>query len=69
MRIFKEDEKKMAEDTNFEFLKLSQKMRLGLLVALKDKKVVLSIEKYRINGNFIDFVTKPIQSPLQNRRS
>lgn len=67
--VFREDEKEMAEDITFEFLKPSQKMSLGLLDTLKNKKVVLSVEKYGINGDFIDFVTKPIQSPLQNRRS
>ena len=66
--IFRANEKDQADDSTFELLKPSQKMSLGLLTALKDQKILLGIEKYGVNGDFIDFVTKPIQSPLKNRR-
>ncbi len=68
--IFDEDEQQQAEDSTFEFLKPEQKINLGLLLPLSEsnQKVVLSTEKYGINGDFIDFITKPVQNPLKKMR-
>jgi len=68
--VFGEQEKQDAENSTFETLKPAQKVSLGRLFALNEEqqRIVLSIEKYGVSGDYIDFITKPIRNPLNNRR-
>lgn len=52
--IFNEDEKKLAEKSTFETLKPNQKINLGILYKLQDKKVVLVPKRYGIITGFDD---------------
>lgn len=44
-----------AEDSTFQLLDDNRKIDLDLIIQLKDKKVVLEIEKYGIAGEFYDY--------------
>jgi hypothetical protein len=61
LAIFDEDESKLAQESTFELLGSHRKLNLGLLSMLKNKKVVVDVERYGIAEDFIDFVIKPIQ--------
>lgn len=57
--IFSQKNKKMAEDSTYELLKPENKIALGKLTKLKNKKIVLDIEKYGIKNNFIEIYVMP----------
>jgi len=59
--IFDESEKEQAESITYELLEPQHKVKLGALFALKNKKVVLSIEQYGVVGDTIDYTIKPIR--------
>jgi hypothetical protein len=56
--VFEEKDKKEAEDSTYELLLPENKIALGKLTKLKNKKIVLNIEKYGIKNDFIDVSTK-----------
>ncbi|MCF7899587.1 hypothetical protein K9L05_02980 [Candidatus Babeliales bacterium] len=55
LAVFDENEKEDAQDSTYELLKEYKKLYVGPLILLKDKKIVLEIEKYGIAGDFIDY--------------
>ena len=59
--IFGTDEMEKAKKSTYEMLKPQNKIALGRLAALKNKKIVLEIEKYGTVGDFIDYSVKPIK--------
>ena len=59
--IFNKDEKNLAHKSTYELLNKNQKIQLGNLYRLKNKKVVLEIEQYGIKGDIIDYVVKPVR--------
>lgn len=52
--------KQQAKDATFELLNPRNKVRIGRLAALKNKKVILEVEQYGIKGESIDFSVHPI---------
>jgi hypothetical protein len=60
LAIFDVDEEAMARKTTFEFLPSSRKMHLGELLRLKNKKIVIEVEKYGMMPDYPDFIIKPI---------
>lgn len=58
LAVFDESEKQDAYQATFQLLQAHQKINLGLLAALRDRKVVLKSQKYGILGDIIDFVVK-----------
>lgn len=61
LAIFDTDERKIAEESTYELLGSHRKLNLGLLSQLKNKKIVIEIERYGIAEDFVDFVIKPIK--------
>lgn len=57
--VFEEYEEKLARNSTFELLAPKYKVKLGRLSKLKNKKIVLDIEKYGAVGDIIDYVIKP----------
>lgn len=53
--IFKKNQKEMAEKSTYELLAPENELTLGSLEVLKNKLIVLEIEKYGIQNNFLDF--------------
>lgn len=58
LAVFDESEKSDAFHSTFQLLQSHQKINIGLLAALRDRKVVLKSQKYGILGDIIDFVVK-----------
>lgn len=58
LAVFDEGEEQLAHNATFQLLKAEQKLNIGLLAALRDRKVVLKNQKYGILGNLIDFTVK-----------
>jgi hypothetical protein len=63
--IFDEDEEDEAEAATFQLLPEKKKIMLDRLIGLRGKKIVLSVEKYGSEGDFIDYVikTRPRRTP------
>ncbi|MCK4651254.1 hypothetical protein KAT08_03735 [Candidatus Babeliales bacterium] len=61
LAIFEENEQALAEKITFELLNPSNKIDIGRLAAIKNKKIVLEIEQYGTKGDLIDFSIQPIQ--------
>lgn len=59
--IFNKDEKLLAHKATYELLNSNQKIQLGNLFRLKNKKIILEIEQYGIKGDIIDYVVKPVR--------
>lgn len=59
LAVFDEDEELLAQQSTYELLETSRKLNLGELPRLKNKKVVVEIEKYGMMQDFIDFIIKP----------
>ena len=59
--IFNENEKEEAEKSTYQLLKPKNKLNIGRIAYLKNKKVTLEIEKYGIEGEKIDFTIQPIK--------
>ena len=57
--VFDSNDEAVAQNATFELAKPINKLELGLLASLTDKKIILSIEHYGILGDFIDYVIKP----------
>jgi hypothetical protein len=60
LAVFDENERSKAEQSTYELLESSRKLNLGLLSTVKNKKIIVGIEKYGIMPNFIDYTTKPL---------
>lgn len=61
LTIFQEDEGQLAQDSTYELTDNDRKLKLGRLIDLGEKKVVIGIEKYGIVGDYIDYVVKPVR--------
>lgn len=59
--VFREDEKKEAEESTYELLDPSHKLTLGLLNDINGHKITLNAEEYGIVGNFIDYTSQPVK--------
>jgi len=59
LAVFDASEEKAALDATYEMLESHRKLNLGELRRLKNKKIVIEIEKYGTSPNFIDYVIKP----------
>ncbi len=57
--VFDEHQVNLAKDVTYELLLPEQKLAIGHLGDLKNKKIVLEIEKYGTMQSFIDYVVKP----------
>lgn len=60
LAVFDEDEEALAENSTFELLDTKYKLNLGELPRLKNKKIVIEVEKYGIMQDFVDFIVKPV---------
>ncbi|MFA5306725.1 MAG: hypothetical protein WC365_04715 [Candidatus Babeliales bacterium] len=60
LAVFDGSEREEAEKATYEQLETRRKLNLGLLSTLKNKKVIVNVEKYGIMPNFIDYTTKPL---------
>jgi len=60
MAVFDEDEEMQAQAATFELLQEYRKLNLGDLNQFTGKKVVIDIEKYGIEEDFLDYVVKPV---------
>lgn len=56
--VFNANEEEIAHNATFQLLKPTQLLSVGLLSALRDRKVVLKNQKYGIMGDVIDFTIK-----------
>lgn|GEM_PF-1668908 len=62
LAVFDEDEMKEAEEATYELLDRKRKVNIGFaLSGMKGKKIVLDVEKYGFENDFIDFVVKPVK--------
>lgn len=61
LAVFDVDEQDEIEKATYELLDSKHKLHLGELSYLKNKKVVIDIEKYGIMEDFIDFTIKPVK--------
>lgn len=59
LAVFDIDEEKFARESTYELLPTRYKLPLGELPRLKNRKIVIGIEKYGAAEDFIDFVIKP----------
>jgi hypothetical protein len=57
--IFDEYEKKAAEESTYQLLASKNKLEIGRLAEIKNKKIVLEVEQYGFTGDFIEFSFKP----------
>ena len=58
LAVFDGTEKEDAYKSTYQLLKPHQKLKLGRLSALQDKKVIINDQKYGIMGDMIDFTIK-----------
>ncbi len=56
--VFDEGEEELANQSTFQLIPENKKVKLDRLSALRGKKVVLTVEKYGSNGEFLDYVIK-----------
>jgi hypothetical protein len=63
LAIFDEDEKDMADKSIYELTSQQQKLDVGKLIDLKNKKISIYTQRYGIAGNLVDYVIKPTQKP------
>ncbi len=61
LAVFDLDEEKRARESTFELLPSRYKLPLGELPRLKNKKIVIEVEKYGTAEDFIDYVIKPVR--------
>ncbi len=62
--VFDAADSEVAQQATFEQTKPVNKIELGLLTSLENKKIILSVEKYGVLGDFIDYVVKPAKFKL-----
>jgi hypothetical protein len=60
LAVFDEDEAKLEQESTLELVETYRKLNLGDLNQLKGKKVVVDIEKYGIEEDFLDYIVKPV---------
>ncbi len=60
LAVFDEDEEAQAQEATFELLQEYRKLNLGDLNQFTGKKVVVEIEKYGIEEDFLEYVVKPV---------
>lgn len=65
LALFDENELDLAEKSTYELTRTWRLLHLDRPNRLKNKKVVINIEQYGINEDFIDFVVKDTQSALK----
>jgi hypothetical protein len=58
LAVFDENEEQLAQDSVYELLDSRYKLHLGELPRLKNKKVVIDVEKYGVAEDFFDFTIK-----------
>ena len=61
LAVFDEGEEEEIHDITYELLKPENKIKLGALFALRNKKIVLEIERYGVKGDYINYTTKAIR--------
>jgi hypothetical protein len=62
LAVFDEDERDEAEKATYQLIGDSRKLIIGEpLIRLHGKKIAITVEKYGLNNDFIDFVVKPIR--------
>lgn len=59
LAVFDEKQKKEIEQITYELLKPENKIGLGRLASLRNKKIVLKIEQYGLKNDFLDISIKP----------
>lgn len=62
LAIFDEDEAKQEQESTLELVDTYRKLNLGDLNQLNGKKVVIDIEKYGIEEDFLDYIVKPVST-------
>jgi hypothetical protein len=60
LAVFDGNERNKAEQSTYEHLESNRKLNLGLLSTIKNKKIIVEVEKYGIMPNFIDYTIKPL---------
>lgn len=68
LAVFDEAEEKKARDAIYELLDPKQKLDLGRLQSIKNKKIILEIERYGTLGDLIDYSIKPITKIMPKMR-
>ncbi len=58
--VFGEGEETLAQTATYELLEPWRKLTIGPLYRLKDKKVIIAVERYGIAGDIINFTPKQI---------
>ena len=62
LAVFDANEMKEAEASTYQLLDNHRKLVIAeLLINMHGKKVVISVEKYGLNNDFIDFTVKPVK--------
>jgi hypothetical protein len=61
LAIFDENEREFAEKSTYETLDLKYKLNLGPLSPRAGRTILLSVEKYGLENDIIEFTTKPIR--------
>jgi hypothetical protein len=65
LAIFEERQEKIARESTYELLSAKDKLSLGRLSRLKNKKVVIQVEQYGAIGEISEFDIQPATSPLK----
>lgn len=60
--VFSEDQEALAQNSTYELLPSANKLNLGELYRLVNKKIVLEVENYGIIQDYFDYVIKPTKS-------
>jgi len=61
LAVFLEEERKMAETVTYELVPDGRRTDIGRLMLLRNKKIVLTVERYGVLGDYIDFTVKPVR--------
>jgi len=65
LAVFEEYEEKEARESTYELLKPKNKIVLGRLSHLKEKKVIIEVEKYGAVGDITEITIKPVSHVLK----
>ncbi|MCK4517402.1 hypothetical protein KAT92_01390 [Candidatus Babeliales bacterium] len=65
LAVFEEHEEKEARESTYELLKPKNKIVLGRLSYLKEKKAVIEVEKYGAVGDITEITIKPVSHVLE----
>lgn len=66
LAVFDEGEEHEAHNATYQLLKPYQKVKLGRLSALQERKIILTDQKYGILGDMINFTIKEPSKPRLN---